>query len=204
MRRLKQKILFVLFGFVCFFTIITLSKFAIAKQSIPDLIVGAKNDVENEILGEIVVQTLQKHSNLSIGRKYNLDGYFCFQALLSGDISLYCEYSGTALLAILGERSFIADSDMETYLKEQFLSRYGVCWMDSFGFENGFVILSARETSDKRVVAVDPELALRPEFSLLKDNSHLLKSSKVVFMDYNLGYLALHALFPIICPAKNS
>ncbi|HWG21307.1 MAG TPA: glycine betaine ABC transporter substrate-binding protein [Terracidiphilus sp.] len=65
-------------------------------------IIGAKNFTEQVVLGELLAQEIEAKSNLKVERRFYLAGsYICNQALLSGRIDGYVEYTGTALTAIL-------------------------------------------------------------------------------------------------------
>src|SRR5688572_15037971 len=64
------------------------------------VVVGSKNFTEQVILGELVAQSLER-AGVQVTRKLNLGGTFiCDQALRSGDIDVYVEYTGTAWTAI--------------------------------------------------------------------------------------------------------
>src|ERR1700691_3772597 len=69
----------------------------------PDtIVVGSKNFPEQALLGEILAQYLEAKTHLKVERRFYLAGsYICQQALLSGRIDTYVEYTGTALTAIL-------------------------------------------------------------------------------------------------------
>src|SRR3954462_2725813 len=65
-------------------------------------VIGAKNFTEQAILGELLAQEIESKSHLKVERRFYLAGsYICNQALLSGHIDAYVEYTGTALTAIL-------------------------------------------------------------------------------------------------------
>jgi osmoprotectant transport system substrate-binding protein len=66
------------------------------------IVVGSKNFTESFLLGEIVAQQIEAHTNLKVERRFYLAGtYICQQAILAGRIDVYPEYTGTALTAIL-------------------------------------------------------------------------------------------------------
>ena len=76
----------------------------------PVIVVGSKNFTEQLILGEIVAQTIERETGLTVDRRLNLGGtLICERALASGDIDVYVEYTGTALTAIF-HRPLISDS----------------------------------------------------------------------------------------------
>jgi len=65
-------------------------------------VIGAKNFTEQVILGELLAQEIEAKSHLNVERRFYLAGsYISNQALLSGHIDAYVEYTGTALTAIL-------------------------------------------------------------------------------------------------------
>src|SRR5574340_848227 len=65
-------------------------------------IVAGKNFTEQVILGELLAQEIEAKTGLKVERRFYLAGsYICNQALLSGRIDAYVEYTGTALTAIL-------------------------------------------------------------------------------------------------------
>jgi len=72
------------------------------------IVVGAKNFTEQVVLGELLAQEIEAVSaeegrpKERVERRFYLAGsYICQQALVSGRIDAYVEYTGTALTAIL-------------------------------------------------------------------------------------------------------
>src|SRR5271156_3950636 len=66
------------------------------------IVIGSKNFSEQALLAEIVAQHLEARLHRSVIRRFYLAGsYICQQALLSGRIDTYVDYTGTALTAIL-------------------------------------------------------------------------------------------------------
>ena len=66
------------------------------------IVVGSKNFTEQVILGEIVAQQIERRLGVTVDRKLNLGGtLLAHQALLAGQIDVYPEYTGTALMEIL-------------------------------------------------------------------------------------------------------
>ena len=68
------------------------------------IVVGSKNFTEQIVLAELLTQFIQSHTGLRVDQRVNLGGtLICQQAIESGGIDLYVEYTGTALTAVLGE-----------------------------------------------------------------------------------------------------
>lgn len=64
--------------------------------------VGSKDFTEGEILSEIYALALE-NAGFTVNRKFDISSSVVHQSLTSGDIDLYPEYTGTALLTILKE-----------------------------------------------------------------------------------------------------
>jgi len=74
---------------------------AFTMRSPNAIVVGSKNFTEQLILGEILAQTIERETGLPVQRRLNLGGtLICDRALMTGDIDVYVEYTGTALTAI--------------------------------------------------------------------------------------------------------
>ena len=70
-----------------------------AGRSNAAVVVGSKNFTEQLILSELLAQTVER-AGLPVDRRLNLGGtLICDRALLTGDIDMYVEYTGTALTA---------------------------------------------------------------------------------------------------------
>jgi len=80
---------------------VLLSSGLVAGRSGGAIIVGSKNFTEQVILGELIAETIERDTGLTVKRRLNLGGtLICDRALMTGDIDVYVEYTGTALTAI--------------------------------------------------------------------------------------------------------
>ncbi|MGD0629982.1 MAG: glycine betaine ABC transporter substrate-binding protein [Terracidiphilus sp.] len=105
-------------------------------------VIGAKNFTEQVVLGELLAQEIEAKSNLKVERRFYLAGsYICQQALVSGRIDAYVEYTGTALTAVLKQP---IDRDPQRVLdtvRRLYGSRYNVVVAQPLGFENTFAMV---------------------------------------------------------------
>ncbi len=104
------------------------------------VVVGSKNFTEQLVLGEIVAQSLER-DGLQVDRRLNLGGTaICDQAVRSGEIDVYVEYTGTALTAIF--HAPVAHN-REAVLREveADYARTGRTLLAPLGFNNTFAIL---------------------------------------------------------------
>ena len=105
------------------------------------IVVGSKNFTESDLLGEIVAQQIERRTGLSVERRFHLGGTFvCHQAITSGQIDLYVEYTGTAYTAVL-KHAPVADRDSVYHtVARDYAQRFGLAWVKPFGFNNTFAI----------------------------------------------------------------
>ena len=105
------------------------------------IVVGSKNFTESDLLGEIVAQQIERRTALPVGRRFHLGGTFvCHQAITSGQIDLYVEYTGTAYTAVL-KHAPVADRDsVYGAVARDYAERFGLVWGKPFGFDNTFAI----------------------------------------------------------------
>src|SRR5579864_2223727 len=106
------------------------------------IVVGSKNFPEQAILGEILAQQIETQTGLRVERRFYLSGtYICHQALLSGRIDMYVEYTGTALAAILKERPSGDSQSVYQQVKEAYKRKFNLDVMPPLGFNNSFAMV---------------------------------------------------------------
>ena len=124
------------------------------------IVIGSKNFTENILLAELTAQHIENSTDITVKRRLNLGGSFlCHEALLSGAIDLYPEYSGTALTAIL---KLPVGQDPETVREtvvRAYRDRFQFEWMKPFGFNNTFAILVRGEDAEQSGLATISDLA---------------------------------------------
>jgi len=124
------------------------------------IVVGAKNFTESDLLAEIVAQQIERRTGLPVERRLHLGGTFvCHQAITSGAIDIYVEYTGTAFTAIL-KRPPIADADsVYRFVAAEYGRRFQLHWTQPFGFNNTFAILVRHRDATKLGLRTISDLA---------------------------------------------
>ena len=108
------------------------------------VVVGSKNFTEQVILGEIVAQLLEAH-DVPVDRRLNLGGSFiCHQALVSGGLDIYVEYTGTALTAILRQPFDYDAQKVYDRVRDVYRDDLNLEWSAPLGFNNTFAIIVTR------------------------------------------------------------
>jgi osmoprotectant transport system substrate-binding protein len=109
--------------------------------------IGAKNFTEQVVLGEMLAQEIeaiftQEGKPQRVDRRFYLAGsYLCQQALVSGRIDGYVEYTGTALEAILKLPLDRDAARVLTTVRDTYQQRYHVRVEPPLGFEDTFAMV---------------------------------------------------------------
>jgi osmoprotectant transport system substrate-binding protein/osmoprotectant transport system permease protein len=134
------------------------------------VVVGSKNFTESRLLAEMFARLLEARTSLHVDRRLGLAGtQVCFEALRTGAIDVYPEYTGTGLVAILDESP---QGDARTTLeavRREFLARWDLWWLAPLGFENSFEI------------AVPRSLATRLGLRTISDLAHVAPTLRAGF-----------------------
>ncbi|MEJ2658817.1 MAG: ABC transporter permease/substrate-binding protein, partial [Desulfobacterales bacterium] len=95
--------------------------------------IGTKNFTEQLILGEMMAQLIEAKTGLAVERRFNLGGtMICHGALVSGEIDLYAEYTGTALTAILKHPVISDPEEALHYVTKTYHKRFDLQWLKPF------------------------------------------------------------------------
>ena len=191
-------------GLLCSFTAITLVMPLLGSRERP-IVIGAKTFTEQYILSAILSKWIEQETGYPTTLMQSLGSMIVFNALTTGDIDLYVEYSGT-LWANEMERADDLVSPAEVIgAVEQFLDeRYGVTLVARLGFENAYALAvretDARELNLRRisdltpyapslVIGGDYEFFARPEWQAIRD-VYGLEFADRRMMDSTLMYQA--------------
>jgi len=120
------------------FSILTVS--SCSREHTDRVVIGSKNFTESLILGEIIAQELEAHTNLKVERRFYLAGtYICHQAIRAGRIDVYPEYTGTALNAIL-KQSGGNEEQIYERVKREYEQNFDLTLGQPFGFDDTFAM----------------------------------------------------------------
>ena len=124
------------------------------------VVVGSKNFEESRLLGEIFAQLLESRTDLEVERRLGLAGtQVCFEALKTGAIDVYPEYTGTGLVSILNEPAEGGPAQTLNRVRSELLRRWDLWWLAPLGFENSFEIAVPRELSERERLKSISDLA---------------------------------------------
>ncbi|MFL5691164.1 MAG: glycine betaine ABC transporter substrate-binding protein [Ktedonobacteraceae bacterium] len=167
--------------------------------------VGSKLDTEAQLLGEMYVLLLQKAGftvtpKLALGQTPTV-----FNALKSGAIDLYPEFTATGLNLLQAKSSYDPAKDYQT-VKNGFEQQYHITWLDYAPLNDGYGLCTSQSESQKlgatslsQLAPKVPQLTLATQsdgvtfFDGLKatygfDTSSFKSVQKV---DYSIGFAAV-------------
>ncbi|HWN19710.1 MAG TPA: glycine betaine ABC transporter substrate-binding protein [Gemmatimonadales bacterium] len=136
------------------------STLAVAQSSAERaIVVASKPFGESFLLAEMFAQLLEAR-HFTVDRRLGLGATeIAFKALRTDAIDVYPEYTGTGLLAILGERPSSDPRQVFRQVTREFRERYGVRWLPPLGFQNTYAIAVRRETARQLNLATLSDLA---------------------------------------------
>ena len=112
------------------------------REQEADIVVGSKNFSEQVVLGELIAQQLEQETRLKVDRRFFLGGTFvAHQALLSGRVDVYVEYTGTALTMILHQPAVRDAALAFQQVKDGYATKFNLHVAPSLGFENTFAMV---------------------------------------------------------------
>ena len=169
--------------------------------------VGSKNFSEELFLGELYAQLLESHG-MHVTRKLDLGStQIAMDAMRRGEIDLYPEYTGTALLVVLKAPVMYDPSSVYATVKRDFERRYDIVWLDPSPFNDTQALASTqaiaarydvRTLSQVGRVASELRLAVTPEFLNRPDGLRRLRETyggfdfkQIIQVDIGLRYQAL-------------
>jgi osmoprotectant transport system permease protein len=125
----------------------------------PPVVIASKPFAESYLLAEMFAQLLEAHG-IAVERHLGLGATeLAFGALRTGEIDVYPEYTGTGLLAILGDTLQRNAREVYRHVATVFAQRWDVHWLPPLGFENTYAIAVRRGTADSLHLATLADLA---------------------------------------------
>lgn len=149
---------------VVFASLLLCSLIACAPPRSSHIVIGAKNFTEQVVLGELLAQEIEFAGGGPVERRFWLAGsYLCQQALISGRIDGYVEYTGTALTAILKQPLPDAQhrdaASVGATVARLYKERYRVDAGPALGFEDTFALVIRGEDAKRLGLRTISDLA---------------------------------------------
>lgn len=162
--------------------------FFFAKNS-NTVVIGGKNFTEQDILIYLMKGVIEKKTALKVTTRAYLGGTnVVAQAIERGDLDIYAEYTGTALVNILGEE-YTPSSPETVYekVKDIYAAKKQIVWLKPFGFNNTYTL--AMRTDQAK------ELGISTMSDLAKQSDKLKMGATHEFLERVDGYKNVQAVY---------
>ena len=174
----------------------------VAQDVPPTIVVASKSFTEGVILGELGAGAIEGAQYTAQHRQELGGTRVLFNALVSGDIDVYGEYTGTIVEEILADLSLESEADVRAAL----LAR-GVRMTNPLGFNNSYAIGLRPATADSLGIVTISDLRNHPALRLGLTNEFMdrgdgwpslrrrygLAAGNARGLDHDLAYRALDA-----------
>lgn len=152
--------------------------------------IGSKNFTEQFIIAEIYAAALE-NAGFKVERKINLGGTLIAQkAMEAGEIDLYPEYTGTALVAVL--KAPVKSNPQEVFdqVKAYYEKTFNLTWLKPANINNGYAIIVRPDTAAKYHLKTLADLGGGP-------SKELVMGAGPEFLDRQDGLPGLKATYGI-------
>jgi len=145
--------------------------------------IGSKAFTEQYILGALMQRRLEE-AGARVVRRDNLGSTIAFDALRSGEIDVYIDYTGTIWATVMNRSEPAGRYRMFTEMSAWLWAEHGILTLGRLGFENAYGFAVSREFAEARgvdslddlsaiagelTVGGDPEVFVRSEWTATRD-----------------------------------
>ncbi|KTD24228.1 MULTISPECIES: glycine betaine ABC transporter substrate-binding protein [Legionella] len=203
----KIKIALVSFILIVLLAISVHGALSLAYKPKNSIIIGTKNFTEQYILGHLMAELIEAKTDLHVIKKFNLGTTTILQnALLTGQVDLYPEYTGTAYLVVLNQSQIRSPQQTFNFVKNAYLKKDDLVWMAPFGFNNSQSLAIKKTFAEqyhlvnltdlkgltgKLILAAPAEFLLRPDGLPGVTRTYGFTFKKVIQMQPDLVYQAI-------------
>lgn len=152
------------------------------------IVIGGKNFTEQDILVYLMKYVVEDKTGLQVDTKPFLGGTSVVaQALERGDIQIYAEYTGTALINLLQQPLINDPQQAYDKVKQIYKDKKQIVWLKPFGFNNTYT-LTMREDRAK-------ELGIEKFSDLVAKAPNLVLGCTQEFLERPDGYKGLQKVY---------
>ena len=145
-----KKIIICSISFMVFFIPLGINLNKYFEKDEKTIVVGTTNFTEAFTLGYIYSELIEKNTDIKVIKRFNLNGAdFAFNALNSGKIDIFVEYTGTILANFL-KKPIVSDPDIVYQTAyDGLLKNFDVFLSKPIGFNNTYVMSTTENTAKK-------------------------------------------------------
>ncbi|MBB5173322.1 glycine betaine ABC transporter substrate-binding protein [Texcoconibacillus texcoconensis] len=131
---------------------------ACGESEAGELTVGGKNFTEQFVLSEITAIYLEEN-DYDVERSANMGSEVVREALENGQVDLYWEYTGTALVNYLDQEPLAEGEEAYEIVKEMDKEEFGIQWLDMAELNNAYTLMMRSEDAEEKGIESISDLA---------------------------------------------
>ncbi len=151
-----------------------------------EITVGSKGFTENLILSELYALALED-AGFEVNREFEISNAVIHQTLCEGEIDLYPEYTGTALMTILQQPMLTDPKEVYDTVKQSYEETYDLTLLSMCAASDGNALVIRREAAEK--------YGIRTISDLKEQASHIRFGSTADFYEREDGLLGLEKTY---------
>lgn len=157
-----------------------------SDETYEGLTIGAKDFTESLVVAEVYALALEDHG-YPVEREYSLANAVIRESIVSGDVDVYPEYTGTSLVGILGMDPIYDPEECYNTVKEEYEKQLNLLYLDSTTVNDsqGLAILKSK-AEELNITTVSDAWEHAPE---------LVFSCQAEFLESESGYIPLEKAY---------
>lgn len=158
------------------------------EAEVETIVIGHKNYTEARVLGQLFAVMIEDNTDYKTDVKELGGTQIAYEALKSGDISLYPEYTGTVYGALLGESGMKDPDEVYNYVKKRLKKDNNLDFLNPLGYNNTYTLAVRPETAEKYNLKTFSDIAAH--------SGELVIGATMEFLEREDGMVGLKKTYP--------
>ncbi|OPL09598.1 MAG: glycine/betaine ABC transporter substrate-binding protein [delta proteobacterium ML8_F1] len=153
------------------------------------IVLASKPMAEQYIIAEMLTLLIEARTDITVEKKLGIGGGTSniHPGMISGEIDLYPEYTGTGWLFVLKEDLIRDPDELFESVKNQYAQSYDIHWTGLYGFNNTFGLVVTRKVAEAYGLETYSDLA--------KVSENLVFGANSDFFEREDGYPGLQEVY---------
>ena len=153
------------------------------------VVIASKPMTEQYILVEMLTYLIENNTDITVEQKMGIGGGTSniHPGMVSGEIDIYPEYTGTGWLFVLKEELINDPTELYEAVKDRYQEEYGIIWSELYGFNDTYGLAIKEQRAE--------ELDIRSYSDLAKVSSTLNIGAEYDFYEREDGFPGLEATY---------
>jgi osmoprotectant transport system permease protein len=151
------------------------------------IVVASKDYTEQDILGHVLTILISENTDLNVNLVPNLNSWIIYEAIKTGDVDLYIEYSGTIYGSFFGYTEIRSPDEVFEISRAGLLERDNIAYLNRIGFNNTYALAVRQDTAE--------QFNLRTISDLARVSNELILGGTMEFMNREDGIIGLRRVY---------